>query len=164
MVGDPRTLASSRCRDSHGFMVGDPRTLASSRCRDSLNLVTKAARMRRSVKAGLTTAFALLAAVLVFVPAGTAAAANTNFGKIGDVYSPSGLSLPVSLLFYIGIPIVGFAVAGMLAFRPSKGANRRYRPGRAWVHEPVWFGDESALEREPTRAALPGAGGASGSW
>ena len=120
--------------------------------------------MRRSVKAGLTTAFALLAAVLVFVPAGTAAAANTNFGKIGDVYSPSGLSLPLTLLLFIGIPLVGFAVAAALSFRPSKGASGRYRPGRPWTHEALWFGDESALEREPTRAALPGAGGASGNW
>jgi hypothetical protein len=117
------------------------------------------------VRAGLTTAFALLAAVLVFVPAASASAANTNFGKIGDVYSPSGLSLPITLLLFIGIPILGFGVAAALAFRPSKGANRRYRPGRPWTFEPVWFGDESvALEREPKRAALPGAGGASGSW
>jgi hypothetical protein len=130
----------------------------------SLNPVTKPARIRRSVRAGLTAAFTLLAAVLVFAPAGTAAAANTDFGKVGDVYSPSGLSLPVTLLLFVGIPILGFAVAAALAFRPSKGASRRYRPGRTWTHEPVWFGDESALEREPTRAALPGAGGASGNW
>ena len=130
----------------------------------SLTSVTKAAEGRRSVKAGFTTAFALLAAVIVFVPASSASAANTQFGKIGDVYSPSGLSLPLTLLFFVGIPLVGFAVAAVLAFRPAKGANRRYRPGRAWTHEPVWFGDESALEQEATRAALPGAGGASGSW
>lgn len=116
------------------------------------------------MKAGLSAAFALLAAVLVFAPAVPAAAANTQFGKIGDVYSPDGLSLPLTLLFFVGIPLAGFAVAATLAFRPSKGANTRYRPGRPWTFEPVWFGDESALEHEPKRAALPGAGGASGSW
>jgi hypothetical protein len=120
--------------------------------------------MRRSVKVGLRTAFALLTAVLVLAPALPAAAANTDFGKIGDVYSPSGLSLPINLLLFVGIPLVGFLIAGSLAFAPSKGSNRRYRPGRPWTHEPVWFGDESTLEREPQRAALPGAGGASGSW
>jgi hypothetical protein len=118
------------------------------------------------VRAGLRTAIALFGVVLVFAPALPAAADynNTDFGKIGDVYSPGGLSLPVSLLLYIGVPLLGFAIAALMAFRPSKGANRRYRPGRAWTNEPVWFGDVSALEHEPTRAALPGAGGASGSW
>jgi hypothetical protein len=130
----------------------------------SLRTVKTAARLRRSVKVGLRAAFAALAVVLVLAPALPAAAANTQFGKIGDVYSPSGLPLPATLLLFVGIPLVGFILAGLLAFRPSKDANRRYRPGRPWVHEPVWFGDESALEREPQRAALPGAGGASGSW
>jgi hypothetical protein len=126
--------------------------------------VTIAARLRRSVKVGLRAAFAVLAAVLVLAPAIPASAANTQFGKIGDVYSPSGLPLPATLLLFVGIPLVVFFLAGLLAFRPSKDASRRYRPGRPWTHEPVWFGDESALEREPQRAALPGAGGASGSW
>jgi hypothetical protein len=133
-------------------------------CSASLMPVKTAARMRRSAKVGLRTAFALLAAVLVLAPALPAAADNTQFGKIGDVYSPSGLPLPATLLLFVGIPLIGFIVAGLLAFQPSKDANRRYRPGRPWTHEPVWFGDESALEREPQRAALPGAGGASGSW
>lgn len=109
---------------------------------------------------------ALFGLVLVLVPASPALADynNTEFGKIGDVYSPGGLSLPVTLLFYIGIPLAGFFLAALMAFRPSKGSSRRYRPGRPWSHEPVWLGDVSALEQEPTRAALPGAGGASGSW
>ena len=101
--------------------------------------------------------------MLVFLPALPAAAA-TSGGDIGDVGSPDGLSLPLAILLYVGIPLVGFIIGGLLAFRPAKGDARRYRPGKAWTYEPVWFGDESGLELEPKRAALPGAGGASGRW
>jgi hypothetical protein len=106
----------------------------------------------------------LFVGLVVLVPALPAAAASTDFGNIGSVGDPQSLSLPLELLIFIGIPALGFVVAGLLAFHPSKGASTRYRPGRPWTHEPVWFGDESALEDEPKRAALPGAGGASGRW
>jgi hypothetical protein len=102
--------------------------------------------------------------MLVFLPAFPAAAADTDIGNIGDVGSPDPLSIPVSVLLFVGIPLIGFLIAGGLAFYTSKGASRRYRPGRPWTFEPMWFGDESALEYEPQRAALPGAGGASGRW
>lgn len=101
---------------------------------------------------------AAFTAALVLGPALPAAAA------IGDVGSPDGLSLPLELLFFVGGPLLGFLIAGFFAFRPQRGASRRYRPGRPWTHDPVWFGDESALEHGPRRAALPGAGGASGRW
>jgi hypothetical protein len=102
--------------------------------------------------------------MLVLLPALPAAAADTDIGQIGDVGNPDSLSVPLEVLLFVGIPLVGFIIAASLAFRPQKGTARRYRPGRPWTHEPVWFGDESALEQEPQRAALPGAGGASGRW
>jgi hypothetical protein len=120
--------------------------------------------LRKSVRVGMRAAVALFGAVLVLIPALPASAANTDFGKIGDVYSPDGLSLPLAILLYGGIPLVGFVIAGTLALWSAKGSSQRYRPGRPWTKEPVWFGDESSLEREPQRAALPGSGGASGSW
>lgn len=87
-----------------------------------------------------------------------------QFGQIGDVRSPDGLGLPLSILLFVGIPLLGFLIGGLMAFRPSKGDSKRYRPGRAWTYQPVWFGDDSGLELEPKRAALPGAGGAHGRW
>jgi hypothetical protein len=102
--------------------------------------------------------------MLVLLPALPAAAAEGDVGQIGDVRSPDSLSVPLEVLFFIGIPVLGFIIAASLAFRPQKGSVRRYRPGRPWTFEPIWFGDESALELEPQRAALPGAGGASGRW
>ena len=94
------------------------------------------------------------------LPSGT----GPGLGQIGDVGSPDGLNLPLKLLIFAGIPLLGFVIGAIMAFRPAHGVSRRYRPGRAWTHDPAWFGDETALEYEPKRAALPGAGGASGRW
>jgi hypothetical protein len=108
--------------------------------------------------------------MMVLLPALPAAASGNDItrvpqiGNIGNVGSPDSLSVPLEVLLFVGIPLVGFIIAAMLAFRPQRGTARRYRPGRQWSFEPVWFGDESALEHEPQRAALPGAGGASGRW
>lgn len=137
-------------------------------------------RNRRSVRAGFYGAAAAFSAMLILGPGFPAAAAGgrvladsstsggptdvANIGKIGDVGSPESLSLPLTLLLFIGIPLLGFALGALLAFRPSKGESRRYRPGRPWTYDPVWFGDVAGLELEPQRAALPGAGGASGRW
>ena len=109
--------------------------------------------------------------MLVLLPALPAAASDGNdikhvnqIGQIGDVGSPESLSVPLEVLLFIGLPLLGFVIAALLAFRPQRGANRRYRPGRPWAFEPVWFGDESVLEQGAQRAALPGAGGANGRW
>ncbi len=122
------------------------------------------AAIRKGVRVGMRAAAGVFGALLVLLPALPASADNTDFGKIGDVYSPDGLSLPLTILLYVGIPAVAFIIAGLLAVWSAKSSSQRYRPGRPWNKEPVWFGDESALEHEPQRAALPGSGGASGSW
>ncbi len=101
------------------------------------------------------------------LPAGAITSNSTDIsqiGQIGDVRSPDSLTLPLTLLLFIGIPMLGFAFGALIAFWPGKGESRRYRPGRPWTHDPVWFGDVAGLELEPQRAALPGAGGASGRW
>ena len=124
-------------------------------------------RIRGGIRGGIRGACAAFGLALLFVPAFPAAASAVDpaqVGQIGNVGSPQGLSLPLTLLLFVGIPVVGFAIGALMAFRPQRGAGGRYRAGRPWNHEPVWFGDESALEREHKRAALPGAGGASGRW
>ena len=123
--------------------------------------------VRRRLRAGIRGACAAFGLTLLLIPALPAAADAVDpaqIGQIGNVHTPQGLSLPLTLLYFVGFPLLGFVIGGAMAFRPQRGASRRYRPGRPWTHEPVWFGDESTLEHEPKRAALPGAGGASGRW
>ncbi len=132
--------------------------------------MTTSGRSRR-IRAGIRGAFVTLAVMVVLLPALPAAASSGNdinnvnrIGQIGDVGSPESLSVPLEVLFFIGFPLLGLIIAALLAFRPQRGSGRRYRPGRPWAFEPVWFGDESVLEQGAQRAALPGAGGASGRW
>jgi hypothetical protein len=88
-------------------------------------------------------------------------------GDVGDAYSPSPQSLPVMIGLYIGIPAAGFVIAILLSLRAGQKSDR-YRPGRPWQHDPAWFGSsvEESEDAQETRrrAALPGAGGASGRW
>lgn len=88
-------------------------------------------------------------------------------GDIGDVHSPAPQSLPVMIGLYVGIPLAGFLIAILLSFRAGRKTDR-YRPGQPWKHDPAWFGtseqDAEAVQEERHRAALPGAGGASGRW
>jgi hypothetical protein len=116
-----------------------------------------------------------LLAVLLAVPAllllaaapAFAAAQDPGTGDIGDVHNPAPQSLPVMLGLYVGIPALGFLIAILLSMRSGKKSDR-YRPGRPWEHDPAWFGtsvEESQQDQEQRRrAALPGAGGASGQW
>jgi hypothetical protein len=85
---------------------------------------------------------------------------------IGDHYTPKPLHLAVTLGLFVGIP-VGFAIlVALLTLRqPRTTGSLRYRPGRPWGFDNVWFGarpQESADGRP--RVAVPGTGGASGSW
>lgn len=88
-------------------------------------------------------------------------------GDIGDVHSPTHQSLPVMIGLYVGIPALGFLIAILLAGRSGRKSDR-YRPGQPWKHDPAWFGsseqDAEAVQEQRRRAALPGAGGASGRW
>jgi hypothetical protein len=86
---------------------------------------------------------------------------------IGDPHSPATQSLPVMILLYVGIPALGFVVAYLLSLRSGRKTDR-YRPGQPWQHAPAWFGsteeEAESVQEQRRRAALPGAGGASGRW
>jgi hypothetical protein len=105
--------------------------------------------------------------VLLAGPAAAATSESPGSGDIGDVHSPQPQSLPVMLGLYVGIPLAGFVIAILLSLRSGK-KSERYRPGRPWQHDPAWFGTSvegsKEAEEEHQRAALPGAGGASGQW
>lgn len=76
------------------------------------------------------------------------------------------LSTGLVLVYYVLIPLGAFAVIALLAVLPSMLRRPRYRPGKAWNFDPLWF----AGPAEPEQAlvdARPGAtarGGASAEW
>jgi hypothetical protein len=88
-------------------------------------------------------------------------------GDIGDPHSPASQSLLTMILLYVGIPALGFLVAYLLSLRSGRKSDR-YRPGQPWQHGPAWFGsseqEADSVQEQRRRAALPGAGGASGRW
>ncbi len=50
-----------------------------------------------------------------------------------------GLSLLQTLLIYVGIPALVFAVIWVLVAASSSSRGPRYRPGVGWWSAPVWF-------------------------
>jgi hypothetical protein len=107
----------------------------------------------------------LLAAVLgavatLVVTAGPALAIDD--GEVPG--KPLGTGLVI--LYYVVIPLGAFLVISFFAALPSMLRRPRYRPGKPWKHDPLWFNGpddpDSALS-----SARPGAtarGGASAEW
>jgi len=93
----------------------------------------------------------------------------------GSVKWESRLSITETVLVFFGIPAGGFLLFAAMVFGPSATRQPRYRPGRPWTHEPVWFlpadeGHQTATH-EAVRAIEAGprhqstaAGGATGEW
>jgi len=77
-----------------------------------------------------------------------------------------GLSVAELVGIYILIPLGIFAVIALFATLPSMLRRPRYRPGRPWQHDPLWFNGPDDPEKALV-AARPGAsarGGASAEW
>jgi hypothetical protein len=88
------------------------------------------------------------------------------------------VSITETVLVFVGIPVGGFLLLAAAVFGPSAARQPRYRPGRAWDHQPVWFlpapdghgpthstGDAglTAIESGQPRTVVA-AGGATGEW
>jgi hypothetical protein len=94
------------------------------------------------------------------------------------------VSITETLLTFVGAPALIFAVISLAALGPSQmRAPARYRPGRAWTHEPAWFlphaaaaastggsghgevtGQVTGQVSAPSGANAGPVGGASGEW
>lgn len=91
------------------------------------------------------------------------------------------MSVTETVLVFVGIPLGLFLLAALAVYGPSAARQPRYRPGRPWPYEPVWFlpapdsvqvpglqghhtpaieAPASVLDA-PTRTAV---GGATGEW
>lgn len=84
------------------------------------------------------------------------------------------MSVVETLLVYVGIPALITAVLAVLVFGRGGAKTTRYRPGKGWAHEPVWYvprpavsGRHAVGELTAGAFALPARtarGGASGTW
>lgn len=70
------------------------------------------------------------------------------------------------VLIYILIPLGIFAVIALLSTLPSALRRPRYRPGRPWQHDPLWFNGPDDPDRAlaGARPAATARGGASAEW
>ncbi|WP_322756155.1 MULTISPECIES: hypothetical protein [unclassified Frankia] len=116
-------------------------------------------RPRHFTRRALTVATLAVLAIPAF--AGAALAQD-----IGDSYSPDPLTPLETWLVYGGTIAAGFLIAVVLTFLSSRGSGpSRYRPGRPWQHDEIWIGEPPAVaDDERPHAAVPGSGGASGTW
>lgn len=105
---------------------------------------------------------AVLAVALGGIPVLLASpAAAATYGGWRD----TGMTVPSLLLVFVGIPIAIVGLISAVIVVPQMMRRPRYRPGRPWPHDPLWF----AGPEEPDAAvgaARPrsGTGGAGGRW
>jgi hypothetical protein len=99
---------------------------------------------------------------LALAPVTPALAHGLDDGEVPGKSLGTGLTI----LYYVVIPIGIFLLIAGLAVLPSMLRRPRYRPGRPWNYDPLWFNGPD----DPNQAlasARPGAtarGGASAEW
>jgi hypothetical protein len=83
----------------------------------------------------------------------------------GEVPGDS-LGAGLVILYYVVIPLAIFGVIAFFSALPSMLRRPRYRPGRPWKHDPLWFGapDDPDSAVADARPGASGRGGASAEW
>jgi hypothetical protein len=83
----------------------------------------------------------------------------------GEVPGPS-LGVGLTLVYFVVIPIAAFLVISALCLLPSALSRPRYRPGKPWTFDSLWFRGpqrpETALQS--ARVGETARGGASAEW
>ncbi len=92
------------------------------------------------------------------------------------------MSITETVLIYVVAPLGLFAILALAVYGPGAARQPRYRPGRPWTHEPVWFlpapadvvvpalhghGHTPAIEAPSSELSAPArtaVGGATGEW
>lgn len=114
-------------------------------------------RLAAQLLASAATAFGL-----VLAAAGPAyAAAGEDSGEI----SHTPLSPVATVLIFVAIPLGLFVIISVLAMAPGWMRRPRYRPGRPWSHDALWFaGPESPDTALAAARPRQGTGGAGAEW
>jgi hypothetical protein len=131
-------------------------------------------RPRAVARRAVTSATALVtlsAAVIVstVLLAGPAAAENP-LAPSEAADTDGGFTGGETLLFFVGLPFLAAIVLSLLFWVPGMRRVERYRPGKSWDANPVWFiGPHepiAAVEAVTARGLSADVvrGGASGSW
>jgi hypothetical protein len=70
------------------------------------------------------------------------------------------------IVVYVLIPLGIFGVIAFLSMLPSALRRPRYRPGRPWKHDPLWFSgpDDPDAALSSARPGATARGGASAEW
>lgn len=112
-----------------------------------------------AVKRLSTVVVAALTAVIV--TAGPALAFNDD----GEVHGKS-LGTGETIAIFVLIPLGAFFVIAFFASLPSMLKRPRYRPGRPWKHDPLWFNgpDDPDAALAKARPGSSARGGASAEW
>lgn len=77
--------------------------------------------------------------------------------------APLGTGLVI--LYYVVIPLGVFLVIAFFSTLPAMLRRPRYRPGRPWQHDPLWFnGPEDPDQAVAAARAGASKGGASAEW
>jgi hypothetical protein len=75
----------------------------------------------------------------------------------------SGVTVWETVLVFAVLPLAGLAVLALLIFAPGASRTQRYRVGRPWEHEPVWYvarpDVDAPVGSAAGRAAIAAAGG-----
>lgn len=108
------------------------------------------------------TATGLALPLLLAAPAFAAGDPNLDDGEVNG--PPLGVTATV--LIFVVVPVVAFLLIAFLVMLPSMRSRARYRPGRPWNHDPLWFAgpDEPEEALRVARAGTSARGGASAEW
>ena len=107
-----------------------------------------------------TAAVGLAALTTTLLAAGPAFALDD-----GEVHG-KGLGTGMTIVVFVLIPLGAFLVIAFFSALPSLLRRPRYRPGRPWKHDPLWFSgpDDPDAALSTARPGATGRGGASAEW
>jgi hypothetical protein len=105
---------------------------------------------------------AAIVVVPVLVGAGPALALHKDDGEVPGPSLGTGLTL----LYFVVIPLGAFLIISGLCVLPSALRRPRYRPGKPWTFDPLWFRgpQEPETALQSARAGESARGGASAEW